>query len=156
MTTNKIDKLSSRNYATWCCDKKYLLMDKGLWEIISLKQKVPEPSTSVTAKIINQFTSRANKALSLIYLNIEPEFKRLIEDCQVPVDGWERLHKNVHPDSRTHHMTLFNELMEEQIRYGESINLFAMRLKKIYLEIKSIDKEFAECYLCYQFLHFLS
>lgn len=150
-----IDKLSSRNYSTWSCDLKYLLLEKGLWEIIEEKQKVPEISTTVTAEDVEKFKSCANKVLSLVYLNIEPEFKRLIADCSEPVDAWDRLHKNFPPDSCTHHMTVFNNLMEERIRHGETMNLFATRLKKIYLEIKQIDKNFSENYLNYQFLRLL-
>lgn len=91
MATNTIDKLSFRNYSTWSCDLKYLLLEKGLWEIIEKKQKSLEISTMVTADDVEKFKSRANKVLSLVYLNIEPEFKRLVADCSEPVEAWECL-----------------------------------------------------------------
>lgn len=157
MTSNTIQKLNVSNYAVWSSDVKYLMLDKGVWDIIDKKLEIPKLSTTVTQANIDAFMVRRNQALSLIYLNIEPEFKRIVDDCgDDPVVAWKRLRDNFHPDTRAHHMALFSELVNERIKTSESINLFATRLKKIYLNIKAIDKDFSEKYLSYQLLRYLS
>lgn len=53
------------------------MLDKGVWDIIEKKLEVPELSMTVTEEVVSAFMVRRNQALSLIYLNIEPEFKRI-------------------------------------------------------------------------------
>lgn len=77
---------------------------------------------------------RWNQALSLIYLNIEPEFKRIVDDCSNPIEARQKLKNNFHPDSRAHHMMAFSELMESRRHNSESLNLFASRLRKFFFK----------------------
>jgi hypothetical protein len=82
-----IDKLNASNY-NWKSDIKYLLIERSLWEIIEQKQRVPEISTTITAAQVEKFKNRASVRLSLLYLNIELEYRKLIESCtNDPVDA---------------------------------------------------------------------
>lgn len=87
---------------------------------------------------------RANQVLSIIYLNIELEFKRLIEGYNDPVSAWERLKISHCPDSHSDHMKMFSELIECKSGINESISLFSTRVLQIYNKIKNIDTDFAE------------
>lgn len=111
------------------------MLGGGVWEI--------------TDEVVSAFVTRSNRDFSFIYLNIEAEYKRIIDDCKNPLETWKRMKNNFQPDTRTHHITVFTELMESRIRHGESLNIFATRLKKIFLNVQQIDKHFAEDYLCY-------
>lgn len=73
-------------------------MEKGLWEIIE-KQITPKVSDKITEEKINSFISKSNQAFSIIYLNLEPEFKRIIDDCSEPMNAWNQFHKSFHPDT---------------------------------------------------------
>lgn len=70
MASNVIEKLNMNNYTIWASDMKYLMLDKGIWDIIEKKLKVPTLNMTVTTEIKNAFIVRKNQALSLIYLNI--------------------------------------------------------------------------------------
>lgn len=69
-------------------------------------------SFSVTQKAVNLFVSKANQAVFVIYINVDTEFKRNIDDCREPMVARRRLERHFHPDTRFHHMALFTELME--------------------------------------------
>lgn len=65
MTSNVIEKLNLLNYATWGSDTKYLMLERGIWEIIEKNLQISEVSATVTTKMVNAFIVRRNQALSL-------------------------------------------------------------------------------------------
>lgn len=120
-----IPKLNSSNYHNWASDLKYILLEKNLWNIVNKSEtESQKDEKGSNLKEIEAFKVRANQALSIIYLNIENKFKRIIEDCNDPVSAWERLKVNSCPDSRSFHMHLFTKLLECKINTNESINLY--------------------------------
>lgn len=129
-----IEKLNSINYRNWSNDIKYVLLDKNLWFIIEDGLVAPVKEIPIAGEI-GVFKAKSNEALSIIYLNIDVEFKRLIESCKNPVEVWNKLKWNYFPDSLTHHMKKFTDLMECKIKINESINLFAARLARITRDI---------------------
>lgn len=123
-----IEKLNSENYATWYSDVQTLLMDKEAWEIVigtetmpSLgekrtittidkvtgKEKVTEVEV-VMERDIKDFKSRASHARALIYINIEPEYRKLIEGVVDVVEVWKIIKDNFVPDNRSRHMELLS------------------------------------------------
>lgn len=129
MANTAIEKLNSSNYRNQSYDIKYILLDKNLRYIIeySVEETVNEKATAEEVEI---FKVRANHALSIIYLNIYAEFKRLIEDCKNPVEAWKKLRSNYCPDSRSHHMKIFTDPIKCKIKPNESINLYSARLSR--------------------------
>ncbi|GBM26166.1 hypothetical protein AVEN_196992-1 [Araneus ventricosus] len=93
-------------------------------------------------------------AVSLIYLNIEQEYRKVTENSENPVSAWAALAKYFRPNSRSFHMKVFSELVECKIMPGESTSLYAARMSRIYDQIKAIDSMFTECYI-FQFLRYL-
>lgn len=147
MNVYSIEKLNANNYFNWASDIKYLLIEKGVWDIVN--------ETLVETKDAVNFKSQSNLALSLIYLNIDPEYRKLIEDCDNPVVAWKKIKVNFCPDSRSHHMKLFTDLMECKINVGESVSLYSARLFRIANQLKSINTGFDMIYASFQLLRYL-
>jgi transposase InsO family protein len=162
-----IAKLNGTNYLNWAVDVKYLLIERGLWDIIADSKPgiiIPgtKPGTVETKPIdskpeeLEKYKSRARVCLSIIYLNIEPEYRKIIENCgEDPVEAWRILKLNFCPDSRSSHMRLFTELIECKIRPRETINLFAARLLRISNQIIDINPKFDSTYTSFQLLRYL-
>lgn len=151
---SQIQKLNASNYANWQCDIKYLLMEKNVYDIVIEAEKCPAGS-AVTEKDIKDFKIRSKLALSLIYLNIEPDYRKIIENCDCPVQAWKRLRTHFYPDTRSRHMRIFTELCECKIGESENIDLYAARLLRIANQLKSVNKKFDDIYVTFQLLRFL-
>lgn len=111
---------------------------------------------SVTEKDVKEFQIREKLALSMIYLNVEPDFHRIIENCTDPVTAWCNLRTHFYPDTRSHHMQTFRELCECKMTSDENINLYAARLLRVAHQLKNINKKFDDVYITFQLLRFLT
>lgn len=89
---------------------KYILMDRGVWDIID-----EEKSDKVTDEVIGSFRTRANQDLSLIFLNVEQDFKRIIEGCFDSVSAWRKLKSNFHPDTPLTICSCFQNLLNPEL-----------------------------------------
>lgn len=84
MATCNIGKLNATNYANWYLKLKYLLLEKGTWNVIEGWSKlVPVCFATVTDTDIASFKARANLALSTIKLNMETYYKKIVETCDI-------------------------------------------------------------------------
>lgn len=155
MATKVIQKLNSSNYANWCVDIKYVLIDKGLWDIIESAKETLVKDDMITDDIVKIFKQHSCQALSVIFLNIESEYKRIIAVCTTVVDAWNKVCLNFYPDFRTFHMKSFTDRIECKKQENESINLFVTRLCGLLNVIKEQDKKFNEIYLNLQLLRYL-
>ncbi|GBN18762.1 hypothetical protein AVEN_39693-1 [Araneus ventricosus] len=133
-------------------------MERCLWQIVSGTELYPKISAGEKPenfdRDLREYKSRYNIAVSLIYLNIEKDYRKVIENFEDPVLVWTTLAKYFRPDSRSFHMKIFSELVECRIMPGESTSLYAARLSRIY-EIRTIDNTFSEYYISFQFLSYL-
>lgn len=79
MAGPNIQKLNSSNYQNWSSNFKYFLLEKNLSSIIEKSKKAPVLDKDVTnASEVEAYKIRSNQALLFIYLNVEPELKRLM------------------------------------------------------------------------------
>lgn len=85
-------------------DINYILLEKNLWSITENQEKFHIKSTSVNDSAIETFKAISNDALSVIYLNVGVDYKKIIEDCKDPVEEWKRLKSNYCPDPCSHHV----------------------------------------------------
>ncbi|GBM14113.1 Retrovirus-related Pol polyprotein from transposon TNT 1-94 [Araneus ventricosus] len=154
MAGYSIEKLNASNYSSWSMDMKFVLMERGLWEIVNGAELSPEKAENLDEDL-REYKSRCNMAISLIYLNIEKDYRKVIETFEDPVLVWTALEKYFRPDSRSFHMKIFSELVECRIMPGESTSLYAARLSRIYDQIRKIDGTFSEYYISFQFLRYL-
>lgn len=177
MANYVIEKLSANNYDSWQKDIKFVLMEKGLWSIIDKSEKEPVPlsaSSKVTVsgkdsgpeisqeaidlkfqKELRDFKTKSNMALSILYLNIDSHYRKIIENCDDPVVAWTELKNYYKPDTRTFQMETFSSLCNSRIEPGESVSLFSARLSRIGDQLRAIDPSFSEDYVSFQLIRFL-
>ena len=66
----KIDKLNGRNYQSWKCNVKLVLIERGLWGFTQEGKEQP-PDESATDTVKRPFQLRSNKSYLLIALGVE-------------------------------------------------------------------------------------
>ena len=152
-TNNQIPKLAATNYASWAIDMKFLLLEKNCYDIVTGTEKEPTGDSAKTE--LKDFNIRKRLALSILYLNISPEYRKIVENLEEPKDVWETLNRNFRPDNRSYHMKLVTELFSCKIDPGEGINLFSSRVQGVAEQLKSMGKPVEEVYLSYQLLRYL-
>ncbi|GBO29012.1 hypothetical protein AVEN_250113-1 [Araneus ventricosus] len=106
MAGYSIEKLNASNYSSWSMDMKFVLMERGLWEIVNGAELSPEKAENLDEDL-REYKSRCNMAISLIYLNIEKDYRKVIETFEDPVLVWTALAKYFRPDSQSFHMKIF-------------------------------------------------
>lgn len=112
-------------------------------------------STTVSESDVNTFKEHSRQALSIIFFNIESEFKRVIAECTNAVQAWNKIRLHFHPDSRSFLIKSFTQLIECRKKEGESINISATRLRRLMNIIKEQDKNLNEIYLNFQLIRYL-
>ena len=107
-TTNEIMKvaiepLNGSNYQTWKFNVKLILMERGLWGIVSGTETAPVATeTNKQEKEIKEFLLRSQKAYSQIALNVKQEFQVHVVNTDDPKVAWETLKKHFEFVSVTH------------------------------------------------------
>lgn len=151
-----IEKLNASNYASWSSDMKFVLLERNAWSITKGTEVEPVLNDAKdNIKEVNDFRTRKRVALSLIYLFIEPEFRKIVENCNEPTESWKKLQDHFYPDNRSLHMSLFSELINCRIEVNEKIDLFAARLRRLFDRLQTLDSSISEIYLCFQLLRYL-
>lgn len=133
-----INKLNSNNCGNWAADIKYILLDKNDWEIVIGKEKSPE-KTDTTA--VKDFQARSRTALSLIYLNIESEFCRIIKNIDNLHIAWNKIKLHFKSDNRARHMQLFSELITCKIKPDEPVDMFAACIQRIAEQLQAMKEQ---------------
>ncbi|GBM10016.1 hypothetical protein AVEN_179812-1, partial [Araneus ventricosus] len=153
----QIEKLDANNYSNWAADIKYLLLDKDCWSIVTGTEEIPvlDPDKGITHRDLKEYRLRASTAISTIYLNISPEFRKIIEGTEDARVAWDSLKKFFEPDNRSRHMQLFSEFLACKILPGENISLFAAKLLRLQEKLKGINHPIHEDYMCFQLLRYL-
>ena len=78
--------LDSGNYHNWKTKMEMLLIQEGLWGIVSTKQTAPAASGSM-----DRWQDDAKKATATIFLYVGERAERYIRDLRDPVEIWKRL-----------------------------------------------------------------
>lgn len=141
-----ITKLNFLNYWNWAADVKYLLLDKNPWGIVTGTEKAPDPNDVAANK---DYQSRICAALSVIYLNVEPGFRRIIENINDPQAAWKKLQTHFQPDNRARPMQLFSEILACRIDPEESIDMYAALLQRISDQLPAMNELLKEVYLSF-------
>ena len=143
----KIDALNYHNYASWSRDMKFILKDKNLWRIIEGTETRPGPD-----KDQKEYDEKAQKALTIIFLNLSADLKNVIENCDCPKVAWEMLISHLLPDSRAAHFSLYHSFLECFMERGESVREYTNRLSRIIEKLKGFGKPIEDIYCCFQVL----
>ena len=105
--SHQIKKLSATNYNSSSINVKFLLHEKNCFDIVNGREVLPvETETTatkpaVTKSEVKDFLLRKRLALSIIFLNISDEYKKLVENIDDPKEAWELLRRNFHPNNRS-------------------------------------------------------
>jgi len=149
---NIIEKLNRNNYGTWVEDIKVLLMEKNAYRIVSGQ----EPKPAAEAKEAKDFQLRSDRAYTIIYLNIEREYRILITGSnEDPKKAWDTLEKHFRPESRARAMGLTDEFFSCRINDGEPIGLYAARLRNIIIQLADADLKLDEWLKSFQLIRYL-
>lgn len=148
-----ITKLNFHNYGNCSANIKYLLLDKNAWNIVTGVEKAPDTADAAATK---DYQSRIRAVRSVIYLNVEPEFRRIIENIDDPQAVWKKLRTHFQPDNRARHMQLFSEIFACKIDPDESIDMYAARLQRISDQLTAMNEPLKEVYLSFQLLRISS
>ena len=157
-TSQLIESLNAYNYGNWSADIKYLLLEKNAWGIVNGTEKVieldPENPES-SRKEVKDFEARSRNASAIIYLNSEPQYRRIIENIDDPKEAWNTLKSHFYPDNRSRHMQLFSDILSCHIEDDEDVGMYASRINRIADQLKGINQPIKEVYLSFQLLRFL-
>ena len=99
----QIEPLDGSNYLSWKFNVKLVLMQSGLWGIVSGAEKAPVASEDdKKEKEIVDFRVRSEKAYSQIALNVKKELQVHVANTVDPKNAWDQLKKHFEFVSITH------------------------------------------------------
>ncbi|KAJ7658288.1 hypothetical protein DFH06DRAFT_1297632, partial [Mycena polygramma] len=87
-TNSGFDKLNDSNHGTWKKLEKALLVRKGLWDVVSGDESLPNGSPNT--KAVRAFRKRQAEACAEIILHVEPAQLPFIDDDD-PKVVWDNL-----------------------------------------------------------------
>lgn len=89
---------------------QYILLEKNCIDIMLGKEKlIVDPTKSFTHKDVKVYCAWIKLALTIIYLNEDSEFRKVIPYKNDPRTAWNKLEKHFHPDTMTYHMQFFSQ-----------------------------------------------
>lgn len=148
-----IEPLNRDNYVSWSEDLKALLLEKDSWSIVKGQEESP-PATA-TAKERKNYQSRVNRGYSTIYLNVSKELRNLISDTENPKIAWETLRDFFQPKSRARLIGLLDTFFSTRPDEGESVGMYAARLRKIIMQVKDAGHELDDMFQSFQLIRYL-
>lgn len=164
-----IEKLSANNYSTWVEDIKVLLMEKNCWRIVTGTETKPtepvkeedEDEAEYKYKLrsyhkdVKDFNTRADRAYSIIYLNLEKPYRGLITSTDDPTVAWTKLKEQCQPSSRARIVNLMDQFFNCRIEPNEELGLYASRLQNIVSQLKDAGHSMSDWLEAFQLIRFL-
>ena len=83
----KVEKLTTDNYHSWKYSMKLFLMGKGLWDIVSGDETLPEEADENAKK---NFNKRANLALLAAKLNVTKGVQIYAQSEKTAKNAWDK------------------------------------------------------------------
>ena len=91
----KIEKLNGTNYQSWKFNAKLVLMERGLWGLVTGDEVAPVTTDEdKKVKEVKEFNLRAQKAYSLIALALNKNLQVHVSNTVNPKTAWEILEKH--------------------------------------------------------------
>ncbi|KAI9868898.1 MAG: hypothetical protein M1830_005473 [Pleopsidium flavum] len=78
--TYTIVKLNSSNYETWKINMEMLLITQRLWAVVSQQKSRPDSTDGKLSKAQSDFDDESERAVALIFLNIDDPIKHHVRD----------------------------------------------------------------------------
>ena len=146
-STMSIEKMNGRNFTSWKYNVKLLLMNRGLWNIVNKKEKRPptvktedegKPESVQKLKDINEWDLRADKAYSIIAINIVKELQIHILSTIDPAEAWDILNKQFALTSIQYVVRLSRRFYTETMSEDEDMNEFLTRMTTMAQELSDL------------------
>ena len=133
-STIKIKPLTNGNYQEWAGEMKALLMQRGLWSVVSGKSSKP-----TEAAALEKWEAKAEKAAGEIYLAVGGDQRVHFSGHEEnPKEMWEKLkaaHLHQKPGAR---FNAYDELFSIHKVDDETLTDVAMRVEKAMSNIKQL------------------
>ncbi|GBO30723.1 hypothetical protein AVEN_102160-1 [Araneus ventricosus] len=113
------------------------------------------PAEGATAKEVKDYRLRKSRAYSIIYLNTEKTNRPLISDTEDARQAWEKLKQHFRPESRARAVSLTVAFFSCRIQEGETVRLYAARLRQLVNQLKEAGAPIAEWYQSFQVIRYL-
>lgn len=144
----RITPLGPSNYNRWKKDIRALLIDRGLWSVVSGTETLPREG--VTPQLIADFKIKEDKSYSVIYLNVSETYKPIVDELSTGREAWEKLEQHFQPDSRALKAALTEEFLSCRLEDGEEMGLFLARLRALKDRLVEVGTPFTEWLTAYQ------
>ncbi|GBN13749.1 hypothetical protein AVEN_163287-1 [Araneus ventricosus] len=151
-----IKPLDSRNYASWCSDIKFLLLERVCWDIVTQKEAATVlKEREIDEMKLKEFNLRFNRAYTTVYMNVSPQYRTFIEEITNVAEAWKKLKSNFQLDTRARVMALKHEFFSTAIEPDETIGLYASKLSHIIQQLREAGHPVANFDQCFQLLRYL-
>lgn len=134
--TKYVVALKEGNYATWKIQCRMALMKDNLWTIVSETEVAPVDGADEA--VVAKFRARADRALAVIVLTIDPSLLYLLGDPDSPVEVWKKLESQFQKKSWANKLVLRRKLHSVRLRQGESVQKHIKVLTEVFNELAII------------------
>ena len=146
--TCKLIKLNGDNYPAWKLQLRMALIRDDLWDIVNGSEKAPTGEVA-TADAKKKFTTRSNKALSMIVLSMKPELHYLIgREPEDPVAVWKLLADHFERKTWGNCYELWKRLITtprmKEVRDGGSVDAHLKSLQETFDSLAVLEDPVSE------------
>ena len=99
-----------------------------------------------------ELRKKCNSAFSIIYYNIDPQLRGILDCCNDPAITWRSISDHYQPKSIAQEMQYILELFDCRPDLGESVGNFSHRINHFVGRLSSIDQPAVNKYVAFQFL----
>lgn len=141
----QIAHLNNYNYSTWSWKIKHLLVEKGVWDIVTATPPtLSETPTPTETAAMTAWTPKDQKALAIIGLNVEDNQLLYIRSAATAKEAWDKL-KEIHErDSVTNIVTLIRQMYATQMAEGSELRIHLDKLLDLFQKIEAIGETISE------------
>ena len=143
----KIKRLSGKNYSSWSYNAKLVLMERGLWGIANGSEKRPDVKleagntvAETDVKLIKAWQMRADKAYSLIALNVEEDLQVHISHTVDAHEAWTILKDHFKVVSVSHIVRLTRRFYAASMAEGDDLQKFITEMTQLAQELRELNE----------------
>ena len=120
-----VSTLVGSNYPTWKVQIKMLLIKQGLWDVMN--EDIPEDPVEY-----RKYSSKRDRALATIVLNVDTSLLYLIGDPVDPVNVWTKLEAQFQRKSWANKLSLRRKLYGIKLKVNESVQAHIKSMVEIF------------------------
>ena len=136
-----MDKLEGSNWATWKFQMRYLLLAKGLWNVVDGTEVLADDAT---AQARAEFTKKSQRVFSTMVLAIGTSQLYLVTSCEKPREAWDSLRNHFERDTLANKLFLKKQYFRAEMKEGTSIEGHLTRMKELTDKLAAISAPISE------------